>query len=195
MPKYFTDAKLFRGEAGLGAHVIRDIQVGPYRLDLAELRDEAPRADGPAGHFKAFNASLCKACIQDVKAAYLRIGKPRNLRAAGTIFFGAPYNMGTSLPIPPRTQPDAQIWITLEGWDGSMHQASVPWLRHRQPPWPGSKTRRQEMKHLMHALALPWLVLAAGTALAHNPMCECEELASGQVRCTGGFSDGSGAPG
>ncbi|MGE8321596.1 MAG: hypothetical protein ACN6OX_00780 [Pseudomonas sp.] len=51
------------------------------------------------------------------------------------------------------------------------------------------------MKHLMHTLALPWLVLAAGTALAHNPMCECEELASGQVRCTGGFSDGSGAPG
>ena len=34
--------------------------------------------------------------------------------------------MGTSLPIPPRTKPDAHIWITLEGWDGSMHQASIP---------------------------------------------------------------------
>ena len=116
MPKYFAEAKLFRGEAGLGANVIHDIQVGPYTLDLAEMRDEAPRAD----------ASLCKACVNGVKAAYLRIGKPRSLRAAGTIFFGAPYNMGTSLPIPPRTKPDAQIWITLEGWDGSMHQASVP---------------------------------------------------------------------
>jgi len=126
MPKYFADAKLFRGEAGLGANVISNIQVGPYSLDLAELRDEAPRADGPAGYFKSFNASLCKACVKDVKAAYLRIGKPRSLRAAGTIFFGAPYNMGTSLPISPRTKPDAQIWITLEGWDGSMHQASVP---------------------------------------------------------------------
>lgn len=126
MPKYFADARLFRGEAGLGANVIRDIQVGPYSLDLAELRDEAPRADGPAGYFKSFNAALCKACIKDVKAAYLRIGKPRSLRAAKTIFFGAPYNMGTSLPIPPRTKPDAHIWITLEGWDGSMYQASIP---------------------------------------------------------------------
>ena len=50
MPKYFADAKLFRGEAGLGANVVNDIQVGPYTLDLAEMRDEPPRADGPAGH-------------------------------------------------------------------------------------------------------------------------------------------------
>ncbi|AUA32702.1 thiamine pyrophosphate-binding protein [Rhodococcus hoagii] len=126
MPQYFADAKLFRGEAGLGANVIRDIKVGPYSLDLAEMRDEVPQADGPAGYFKVFNASLCKGCAQEVKATYLRIGKPRSLRAAGTIFFGAPYHMGTSLPIAPRTRPDAQVWITLEGWDGSMHQASVP---------------------------------------------------------------------
>lgn len=126
MPKYFNDAKLFRGDAGLGANVITGIQAGPYTLDLAELRDEAPRPDGPAGDFKSFNAALCKACVNDVKAVYLRIGKPRSLRAAGTIFFGAPYRMGTNLPIPSRTKPDAQIWITLEGWDGSMHQASVP---------------------------------------------------------------------
>ena len=126
MPKYFAEAKLFRGEAGLGANVIHDIQVGPYTLDLAEMRDEAPRADGPAGHFKVFNASLCKACVNGVKAAYLRIGKPRSLRAAGTIFFGNPHRMGTSLPVPERTRGDAELWITLEGWDGSMHQASVP---------------------------------------------------------------------
>lgn len=126
MPKYFADAKLFRGDAGLGVNQISDIQVGPYSLDLAELRSEAPRADGPAGYFKSFNAALCKACINDVKAVYLRIGKPRSLRAAGTIFFGAPYRMVTNLPVPARTKPDAQIWITLEGWDGSMHQASVP---------------------------------------------------------------------
>ncbi|WP_409312201.1 hypothetical protein [Pseudomonas putida] len=51
------------------------------------------------------------------------------------------------------------------------------------------------MKHLMRTLTLPFLILAASPALAHNPMCECEELANGQVKCTGGFSDGSGAPG
>ena len=61
-----------------------------------------------------------------VKAAYLRIGKPRSLRAAGVIFFGTPYRMGATLPIPERTKADAELWITLEGWDGSMHQASIP---------------------------------------------------------------------
>lgn len=126
MPKYFADAKLFRGDAGLGANLIRDIQVGPYRMDLAELRDEAPRANGPAGYFKQFNAALCTQCVEGAKAVYLRVGKPRSLRAAGTLFFGPAYRMGTSLPVPARTRPDAALWITIEGWDGQLHQASVP---------------------------------------------------------------------
>ena len=32
-------------------------------------------------------------------------------------------------------------------------------------------------------------------ALAHNPMCECKAVDDEQIKCTGGFSDGSGAPG
>lgn len=44
--------------------------------------------------------------------------------------------------------------------------------------------------------ALPLLLLAfAGPALAHNPMCQCEPIEGEQIKCTGGFSDGSGAPG
>ncbi|WP_371856738.1 MULTISPECIES: hypothetical protein [Pseudomonas] len=35
----------------------------------------------------------------------------------------------------------------------------------------------------------------SSTALAHNPMCECKQIDNEQIRCTGGFSDGSGAPG
>lgn len=75
---------------------------------------------------KFFNASLCDTCANQVKATYLRIGKPRSLRAAGVIFFGTPYRMGAALPIPERTPADAEVWITMEGWDGSMHQGSIP---------------------------------------------------------------------
>ena len=42
------------------------------------------------------------------------------------------------------------------------------------------------------------LVLSASfstSALAHNPMCECKAIDAEQIECTGGFSDGSGAPG
>lgn len=126
MPKYFADAALFRGDSGLGEREIGEVQVGPWSLRLAEMRDEAPRSDGPAGYLKRFNAALCQACIEPVKATYLRIGKPRSLRAAGVIFFGSPYRMGASLPIPEKTKADAELWITMEGWDGSMHQAAIP---------------------------------------------------------------------
>lgn len=45
-------------------------------------------------------------------------------------------------------------------------------------------------------LVLPLLLLAcAGPALAHNPMCQCEPVDGERIKCTGGFSDGSGAPG
>lgn len=126
MPKYFSDAALFRGDEGLGEREIGEVQVGPWSLKLAELRNEAPRLDGAAGYMKSFNASLCEACIPQVKATYLRIGKPRSLRAAGGIFFGSPYRMGATVPVPPKTKPDAELWVTMEGWDGSMHQGSIP---------------------------------------------------------------------
>lgn len=126
MPKYLADAALFRGENGLGQRDLGELQAGPWSLRLAELRDEKPRPDGPASFSKTFNAKLCDACITQVKAVYLRIGKPRSLRAAGTIFFGAPYKMSAFLLVPERTKPDADLWVTLEGWDGSMHQTSIP---------------------------------------------------------------------
>lgn len=125
MPHYFAENAMDRGDSGLGERTVGDIAVGPWSLTLAERRIEGPTAES-GQDIKYFTAALCKSCIDQVKATYLRIGKPRSLRAAGTIFFGAPYHMGTSLPIAPRTRPDAQVWITLEGWDGSMHQASVP---------------------------------------------------------------------
>ena len=126
MPRYFADAALFRGDSGLGERELGEIQVGPWSLRLAELRDEAPQLSGPAGYMKGFNAALCEACVNQVKATYLRIGKPRSLRAAGAIFFGTPWRMGTVVPIPKRAPADDALWITMEGWDGSMHQASIP---------------------------------------------------------------------
>ena len=95
-------------------------------LVAGHVADHHDRSRILAGHFKLFNAALCTTCTDGAKAVYLRIGKPRSLRTAGTIFFGPPYRMITSLPIPPRTQPDAELWISIEGWDGSLHQASIP---------------------------------------------------------------------
>jgi len=126
MPQYFKDVAFFRGETGLGEHMIDDIKVGPWSLTLAEVHDEAPELDGPAGYMKSFNAAVCQACASQIKAAYLHLGKPRSLRAAGSIFVGNPYRMNAEVPVAVSTQTDAELWITVEGWDGSVHQATVP---------------------------------------------------------------------
>ncbi len=89
-----------------------------YRLapepDPRRVPQRGPSPD-PAGSMKFFNAALCDTCADQVKATYLRIGKPRSLRAAGVIFFGTPYRMG-ALPVPERTPADAELWVTMEGW-------------------------------------------------------------------------------
>ncbi|MGF6399432.1 hypothetical protein ABH905_003098 [Pseudomonas frederiksbergensis] len=47
----------------------------------------------------------------------------------------------------------------------------------------------------LHAVLLVLCAAFSTGALAHNPMCECKALDAEQIQCTGGFSDGSGAPG
>ncbi|WP_337158247.1 thiamine pyrophosphate-binding protein [Pseudomonas putida] len=125
MPKYLHEASMNRGEIGLGERELGELKAGPWSVRLAERFDEAPRSDGPAGYFKQFKIALCEQCT-DVKAVYLRVGKPRSLRAAGALFFGTPYRMTGEVNIPQKTRPDAELWLTFEGWDGQMHQASIP---------------------------------------------------------------------
>ncbi|MFJ3484096.1 thiamine pyrophosphate-binding protein [Pseudomonas sp. NPDC090202] len=126
IPRYFADVALFRGDSGLGEREIGEIQIGPWSLKLAEFRDQAPLLEGPAGYMKVFTGALCERCIHEVKATYLRVGKPRSLRAAGALFEGTPHRMAADVPIPKRATGDGELWITLEGWDGSVHQAAVP---------------------------------------------------------------------
>lgn len=121
---YFSDIALSRGKKGLGEREIGEKQVGPWSVKLAELRVWEPLGTKEAGFVQTFNMSLFQACIPEVKAAYLRVGKPRSLRAAGALFFGSPYRMSAGLIIPDRAKSDDEVWLTLEGWDGSVHQAS-----------------------------------------------------------------------
>jgi len=52
------------------------------------------------------------------------------------------------------------------------------------------------ISHYASAVALALLGTGfSSLALAHNPMCECQQIDADQIKCTGGFSDGSGAPG
>ncbi len=132
LPRYFDDLALLRGDKGLGQREVGEQTVGPWSVRLAEWRVEAPRREGEAGYMKQFTLALCRECIGQVKAAYLHVGKPRSLRAAGALFSGSPYRQMTSVPIPTRATPASELWLTLEGWDGSVYQASWP-LKQASP--------------------------------------------------------------
>lgn len=142
LPQYFDSLALSAGTKGLGEREVGSRTAGPWTVSLAEWQVEPPRSDGPAGYLKTFSLALCEPCISDVKAAYLRVGKPRSLRAAGALLSGSPYRLLTSVTIPERAGPDADLWLTLEGWDGSVHQVSWPladaspmtaaWLKERE---------------------------------------------------------------
>jgi hypothetical protein len=124
-PFYFQQLAMESGAAGLGAREIGERQIGPWRVRLAEFDLLPPQVQGPAGPVKSLALALKGDAISQVRAAYVKIGKPRSLRAAGSIFFGSPYRQTAGLPVPERTAPDADIWLTLEGWDGSVHQAPI----------------------------------------------------------------------
>ncbi|MGB3865631.1 MAG: thiamine pyrophosphate-binding protein [Xanthobacteraceae bacterium] len=125
-PAFFHENALFDGKKGLGEREIGEIAVGPWSVRLAEFRVVEPDAEGRAGYAKEFTLALCPACVDSVKAAYLRVGQPRNVRVAGALFSGTPYRQTAEIRIPERTTADDKLWLTLEGWDGTLHQAAIP---------------------------------------------------------------------
>ena len=124
-PYYFKQLAMESGTSGLGAREIGERPVGPWTVRLAEFDLLPPQVQGAAGPVKSLTLALKGEAVTAVRAAYVKIGKPRSLRAAGAIFFGSPYRQMAGLPTPDRTDPDAEVWITLEGWDGSVHQAPL----------------------------------------------------------------------
>lgn len=90
----------FFGDRGLGERYLGKLDVGPWRVSLAEYLTTEPVDQGLAGHMKTFALALNPASVDAVKANYLRVGKPRSLRAAGLVFSGTPYRQLTAAPIP-----------------------------------------------------------------------------------------------
>lgn len=141
-PSFYHDARLGTGEAGLGAHAPLPVQVGPFELQLVEFDAWPPLDAGVAGMRKFFRLAQCQGCDDRIRAVHLRLGKPRSLRAAGAMFSGPASRQGADIAIPPSARPDDALWLTVEEWDGTVHQGSVAladaapatadWLRKAQ---------------------------------------------------------------
>lgn len=111
------------------APVLRDDAVrgtaGPWSFVIAEV-DRLPPVPAALDHaMKTFEIRFCEACDAEIRSAYLRVRQPRSLRGAGIVFNGARWTRRVEIQIPPGTRSDDQLWLTVEGMDGSVHQVGL----------------------------------------------------------------------
>lgn len=142
-PHYLRMTATFRGETeGLPSY--GPFTVGPWTVRIYDIPFMPTSSQGPAGEGRQIIVEPCAPCAKQIRAIFLRIGKPRSARAYGAPAGGNPYRGRALLLIPPRATPDDELWLTAEGWDGSVHQSSVPlaqaspsivaWLKNRGGP-------------------------------------------------------------
>ncbi|MBS7780497.1 DUF3325 domain-containing protein [Acidovorax sp. CCYZU-2555] len=111
-------APLLRADAVAG-------QVGPWSFRLAESNRNVPDLVAMDIPMKSYQVRFCEDCDAQIRAAYLKVNKPRSLRAAGIVLNGARWNRSVDIQLPANTTPDSILWLTVVGKDGEMHQAQV----------------------------------------------------------------------
>lgn len=102
-----------------------EIQVGPWPLRLAEDRRGPPTLTPQGIPIKVWHLRwLCEGCERDIDAAYLKVHRPRSSRNYGSVFTGPHWDRQAGIQLPANVTAENELWLTVVGRDGSVHQAS-----------------------------------------------------------------------
>nr|WP_312989941.1 DUF3325 domain-containing protein [Comamonas koreensis] len=101
-------------------------QVGPWRFTFAEAHREQPEIMDMDVPMKEFRLRFCEACDNDIRQAYLKVNKPRSARAVGMAFMGQRWERRAEIPLPSTTWAGSELWLTVIGKDGKVHQTALP---------------------------------------------------------------------
>ena len=107
------------------SEIHRQVAVGPFSLKLSTL-DKAPYRGSAGERMKDYNIALQPGDMEVIRGVFLRVGKPRSLRTAGALAEGGAYNQHAHVMLPEQLAGSEDLWLTVEKWDGTVHQASVP---------------------------------------------------------------------
>lgn len=97
-------------------------QIGPWTFVIAEENHDGPEFFAGNTPVKEFHLRFCESCDSEIRAAYLKIRKPRSLRAAGLAFHGARWTREVAIYIPPAARLEDQLWLTVESKTGEVYQ-------------------------------------------------------------------------
>ena len=107
------------------------VTVGRWTLQLQEVETEDPYWDPREGLEKLFRMVPCQVCVPEIRAIFVSLKRPGSTEY-GQEFEGNPYRSFGEMKLGRNPSPDDKVWLTVEGWDGSLHQVSLP-LREASP--------------------------------------------------------------
>lgn len=123
-------------------------EVGPWPFTFAEAHRDVPEVMEMDVPMKEFRLRFCEACDDDIQRVYLKVNKPRSERATGMAFMGQRWERRVEIPLPSTTRADSELWLTVVGKDGSVHQTMM--RMDRASPATVAWFDEQRSKHARH---------------------------------------------
>lgn len=120
LPGYFAD----QPEPSV-PELHRQVVAGPFRLELV-TEDQPPERGIWGERVKEYAVTFRSGDIDMIRGVFVRVGKPRTVRTLGALAEGGAYRQYADLILPDKLSGSEEIWLTVETWDGTLHQATVP---------------------------------------------------------------------
>lgn len=115
----------FDKSADDNGHLYSPQRLGPWEVSAFASANEG-EAPIVAGGSTTLKVNIPFEAYDNIKFIYARVGKPRRLRAPGSLIHGMVGVKHVHLPIPARAKPGSELWITAETWDGQFYQTHWP---------------------------------------------------------------------
>ena len=114
-----------QGTKGSG-FIYQEQPLGPWSVSMNAVAGLLEKDLPPirAGAKTNLNVQIDKAALESIKFIYAKVGKPRNLRAPGTLIHGPVGAKHVHMQLPKKIKDNAELWVTAVTWKGDVYQAS-----------------------------------------------------------------------
>ncbi|MEX0730410.1 MAG: hypothetical protein WED00_10470 [Aquisalimonadaceae bacterium] len=120
-------------------------RVGPFTAAPTPA-DTQPAYVYDGVSLKDFSVRFCEGCRARMRTAYLVVGPEPAAIPAG--YDGIVHGHGSyahvHVPYPERPAPEHRLWLTVQEWDGRLHQVSWPLPQSREVITSSAEVQAQE---------------------------------------------------